>query len=342
MASTGSRWVGRTLVVVLSALGGCDAEVQFWDSIDETIDLRDDEADGPGLHDPYVLGSTFELRAEGGAGALVSSDEDVLALEGDGAVAHATAVGPGRAEVSLVDDGGDVIASVDVEVRAPSRVVLHAAGPVLLDRADVPTEAMAPRIVEGGAAMFMVQYFDGATRLAGAAAPELVASEGLVVELVPELLGERRDWLRIEAPSAKGRSPGVDTQELTLFPGADAPIRLDIDVVDPEVVADVDVFASSLDRGVVVATAYDLDGEPVYGVDFEWSTDGAEMIAPDVVRPGPTPATLAARFGELEGAVATGDDAIAAGCAIAPRGGVGGALGLVLALAACRRRRARR
>ena len=340
MASTGSRFE-RACVVVLMALGACDAEVRFSDSIDETIDLRD-AGDG-GLHGPYVVGATFELRAEGLPGALVSSDDDVLALEGDGAVAQVTAVGPGRAEVALVDEDGDVLASVDLEVRAASRVVLHAAGPVLLDRADVPTEAMAPRVVEGGAAIFLVQYFDGATRLAGGAGPEPVASEGLAVEMVPELLGERRDWLRIEALPSRGRSLDVGAQDLTLFAGTDAPIRLDVGVVAPEVVADVDVFASEIDRGVVVATAYDLDGEPVYGVDFEWSsTDGAEVLAPDVVRPGPLPVTLAARFGELEGAVATGDDAIAAGCAIDPRGGLGGAVGVVLALAACRRRRARR
>jgi hypothetical protein len=333
--------MGSVVAASMVAMGGCDAQVLFSDSIDETIDLRDAGDDGAGLHDPYVVGAAFELSAVGGLGTLVSSDAEVLALDdGDDGRALAQAVGPGRAEVSLVDADGDVVASVDVEVRAPTRAVLHAAGPVLLDRADVPTEAMAPRIVEGGAAIFLVQYFDGATRLAGAVGPEPLASAGLGITVLPELLGERRDWLRVEAIGGASRSLDGGAQSLTLFPGADAPIRIDVDVVGAEVVADVDVFASAIDRGVVVASAYDLDGEPVYGVDFDWSpTDGAEWIAPDVVRPGAAPVTLAARFGELDGAVTTGDDPVAAGCSIAAPGGLGAVAWTVLALAACRRRR---
>jgi hypothetical protein len=333
--------VESMVVASMLAVGGCDADVLFSDSIDETIDFRDAGDEGPGLHDPYVVGATFELWAEGGLGTLVSSDADVLALDGgDDGRTLAQAVGPGRAEVSLVDDDGDVVATFDVEVRAPSRAVLHAAGPVLLDRADVPTEAMAPRIVEGGAAIFLVQYFDGATRLAGAVGPEPLASAGLGVTVLPELLGERRDWLRVEALGGASRSLDAGAQFVTLFPGSDAPIRIDIDVVDPEVVADVDVFASEVDRGVVVASAYDLDGDPVYGVAFDWSpTEGAEWIAPDVVRPGAAPMTLAARFGDLDGAVTTGDDPVAAGCAIAAPRGLGAMTWMVLALAACRRRR---
>ena len=342
--------IGRSLVRAVSLASalvavGCDTEVWFSDSIDGTIDFAVTTDPEATLHAPYVVGATLELTAHGAIGSLslVSSDPEVLELDAQGAHGHAIARSAGLAEVALVDADGDIVAAVDVEVRTPTRVVLHAAAPLFVDRADVPTEAGSLRVVEGGDAIFLVQYFDGATRLAGGGAVQASASAGLEVEIVPDFLGEHRDWLRLAALER-----GV--QRVTLAIGGEEFTRMDVDVVDASAVADLDLFASeSTDDpagwGVVIASAYDLDGAPLYGVTFDWQlAAGAELVAPNLVRftNAQAPAVLAARFGGFDGELELhdGHGAPAEGCTISRPAATPG-LGLLLLILASRRRRAR-
>lgn len=326
--------------VLAVVAGACDAEVSISDAIDDTIDLVD-RADGV-VHSPYVVGARFELRVDADGAradgiALVSGDPSVLVLDGAGAQVQAKAVAAGTVEVSAVDAAGDVVATIELEVRAPTRVVLHAAGPVLIDRDDITTHVTTPRIVEGGVASFLVEAFDGNTPLAGHGALEAIAGPGVEAVIVPRLAGEHRDWLQL---GGLGRG----ATDVTLSIDGQAFTRLDLEVVGLDAVADLDVFTAD-HAPVAIAAAYDLDGEPVHGAPFDWQLGrGAELLARDIVRyeDGRT-TTLLASVGELESQTEVGEGAQdGAGCRVRGPSGPGsvGALALVVVLA--RRRRAAR
>lgn len=313
-----SVWAVSTLA---AAIVGCDADVALSDSVDDVIDFGHDKDADRSLQAPYVVGARFDVRLpEGGDGAaLASSDDAILQLAGEGSVAHAIALAPGMVEILVLDEGGEIVGATEVEVRMPTRAILHAAAPVFLDRDDVSTEVARPRILAGGEATFLVEYFDGPTRLAGSGGLEAFASDGAIARTSGELLGERRDWLTIG-----GAESGIE--QVTLAVGGEAFTAIDVDVVDAAVVADLDVFASetSGDRaapGVVIATGYDLDGEAVYGLGFQWRlANGAEQVGVDIVRyaADTAPMQLVASYGELEGAAAIhADPADAdAGCSV--------------------------
>jgi len=323
---------------------GCDADVALSDSVDDVIDFGHDKDADRSLQAPYVVGARFDVRLpEGGDGeALASSDDAILQLEGEGSVAHAVALLPGAVEILVLDASGEIVGATEVELRMPTRAVLHAAAPVFLDRTDVPTEIARPRIVDGGEATFLVEYFDGTTRLGGSGGLGAYASDGAIARVSGELLGEQRDWLTIG-----GSETGIE--QVVLAVGGETFAAIDIDVVDAAVVADLDVFASesSGDRmapGVVIATGYDLDGEAVHGLGLQWRlAQGAEQVGADIVRyPGDTaPMEIVASYGELEGAAAVhADEADAdAGCNMASARS--SAWALVLFAAALLRRRSR-
>lgn len=327
---------------LLLATFGCDSDFALSDSVDDVIDFAAVAGDRS-LHAPYVVGAHFDLHAPAGVASLASSDDDVLQIEGNGAVVQATAIDAGMVDVLALDDSGDVIGATTVEVRMPTRAVLHAAAPVFLDRSDVSTEVTRPRLAAGGTATYLVQYFDGPTRLWGSGGLEVAGSVGVTVRVDHELLGEHRDWLTVV-----GGEPGVERVALGI--GGETFSEVDIDVVDPSSIADLDVFASDdvgdpNASGVVVATAYDLDGERIDGVPFEWSlAPGAELVAADIVRyrADALPMELFASFGELGGgATVHADEADAAqGCNVGgARPGAWGAWALVLLVVGATRRR---
>ncbi len=330
-----SGWAVPTLAL---ATFGCDADVALSDSVDDVIDFGHDVDADRSLHSPYVVGAQFELRLpEGGDGAaLASSDDTILAIE-DG---HAIAVAPGEVDILVLDAAGDVASITTVEVRMPTRAVLHAAASVFLDRSDVPTEVMRPRIVAGGEATYLVEYYDGATRLAGSGGLEALASDGVAARVSEKLHGERRDWLTIG-----GGESGNEQVSLALH--GEVFTSIDVDVVGAELVADLDVLVSeaATDRaapGVVIAAGYDLDGEAVHGLGFEWRlADGAEQLGTDIVRysAGAGPMEIVASYGELEGTAAVHSDEAdaAAGCNVSPARSNAWAL-VMFALAFLRRR----
>lgn len=297
----------------LLGLGACAPEIRFTDSIDLELDFRADG--GSSLHAPYVEGASLRLRAHDAARdplaldgyTLVSSDPEVLAVDADegedGAIsAAAHAVSRGVADLQLVDGDGDVVASAEVEVRAPTRAVLHAAAPLFLRRDDVPTEAFDPTVLTGGLATFAVAYYDGATRLHGSGTLGALASEGLAASVATTHMLEARDWLQISPAIA-----GLHDVELT---AAGQPFaRVQVEAVEAEAIADVELRGQNEGRAhrddelVVIAQAYDEDGDRIFGAAFDWELAGYPDGEPgDLYRYAYQPKEskpIAASFGEL-------------------------------------------
>ncbi|MCX4240236.1 hypothetical protein [Paraliomyxa miuraensis] len=347
------------LVLGLLATSACGQEVRFTDSIDLTFDLfRQSDA----LHTPYVVGAEFRVCADAlddhalSGMTLRSSDDSTLELgltdeneDGDRLCTSATARAAGEVEI-LVMDADDEVASALVEVRAPDRVELYAAGPLLVDRDDLDPRVDRPKVLAGGTATFEVRYFDGDTRLHGQGALVVRGGADVRAEAVGTVVFEDREWLRL-TPSEEGE------HELGLAtPAGDLP-PVRIDVVSEDAIADVSLHGgdegqrSEGDPMVVYAQAYDEDDAPIYGVEYEWSLGGVpEPGTGDLFRYDLDLSQrneLTAHLGELdataqihagEGEV---DSSNEIGCTIGGRrGGPWALLMLVAGIAARRRRKA--
>lgn len=352
-----ARFARTTSLMALTALGGCSEAIHFSDSIDLVFDLfrQNDE-----LHSPYVVGASFRLcadaRNEGAlsGGALLSSDASILELgpteeddEGRQLCADVVARTAGEVHVS-VEVEGLPLSSTDLEVRAPDRVELYAAGPLLVARDDIDALVQQPQIIAGGTATFEVRYFAGETRLHGQGALSVDGNGGVHAEAISTVLSEDREWIRI-TPSEEGE------HEIALSTPAGSLEALRIDVVGEEAIVDVALHGTDEsehvkgDEMVAYAQAYDEDDAPIYGVEYEWSLGDESMEgAGDLFRydlDPSQPQQLKARRGELdagaeihaaEGVVDSSNDV---GCTIAGRRGGTWALLLLVAGAAARRRR---
>lgn len=352
-----ARFARTTSLLALAALGGCSEQIHFSDSIDLELDLfrQHDE-----LHSPYVVGASFRLcadaRNEGAlsGGALRSSDASILELgtteeddEGRRLCADVVAREAGEVDVS-VEVEGLTISSTDLEVRAPDRVELYAAGPSFVGRDDIDALVEQPQVLAGGTATFEVRYFSGQTRLHGQGALSVDGSGGVHAEAIGTVLTEDREWIRI-TPSEEGE------HEIALSTPAGPLDPLQITVVGEEAIVDVALHGTDEsghakgDSLVAYAQAYDEDDAPIYGVEYEWSL-GGEVVegTGDLFRydlDPSQPQRLRARRGELdvdveihaaEGVVDSSNDV---GCTIAGRRGGAWALLLLVAGAAARRRR---
>jgi hypothetical protein len=270
---------GGWLALVLAATG-CDEGIRFADAIDLESDFRADD-DGE-LHTPYAIGATVRVYAEGPgmAGAtLESSDPTVLDLVADpeahrgriGADAHA--VGPGVAELRVVTRDGETIASTDVEVRAPSRAVLHAAAPQFVERDDLAVVSATPSVIALGSALFEVQLFDGATRLHGSGGLSASADAAVDVRVLATFHGETREWLQV-SPNAVGN------HEVRLAAAGESFATTVIAAVDAVAIADVRLHGEADDAAgdgewvPLVAQAYGHDHQPIHGVAFAWELAG--------------------------------------------------------------------
>lgn len=351
-----------TLALVLgsTALAGCAQDIQFSDTIDLEFDLlrRSDS-----LHTPYVVGAEFSLCAdsarEGQLRGMSLRASDPVRLEvgpteifddEDHMCAPATALASGDVTLEVVDDG-DVVASVDLEIRAPDRAELLAAGPLLVGRSDLDPRTEQPQILDGGTATFQVRYFAGQTRLHGQGALRVESTEALSAEAVGTVLFEDREWLRI-TPHQTG------TATLPLATDAGPFQTLTVEVVDEDAIADVALHGGDErdrkagDPMVVVAQAYDEDDRSIYGVEYEWSLDGhAEPGTGDLFRYDFDPSRreeLVALHGDLdahveisagEGEVDSSNDV---GCSMGGRSGGRWALLLLGVIGLRRRPRGRR
>jgi hypothetical protein len=321
-SATPSR--GRVLTkrswVMLSAtiaLGGCSSELHVSDDVDLAFDFER-TGDRGELHSPYVEGATLRVRVRDDAGrdaidldgyTLESSDPEVLvvgasAQVGDAVIAEAEAAAEGIAELWLVDRRGEVIFSTEMEVRVPTRAVLHAAAPLFLGRDDVPSIAEEPEVLVGGVATFMVEYFDGSTRLSGSGALGIGSGGAVVAEVVPEHMHERRDWLRVTPASA-------GLHEIELRAHGQRFSRVQLESITTDAIAELALRGQDQGRArrdqqlVVIAEAYDEEGDRIFGAVVDWELAGGPDGEPgDMYRYAYEPAqskSLAATLGDLRG-----------------------------------------
>ncbi|MBC8072346.1 MAG: hypothetical protein IAG13_28750 [Deltaproteobacteria bacterium] len=313
-APTTRSWVMLSAAI---AMGGCGSELRVSDDVDLAFDFER-TGDRGTLHSPYVEGASLRVRVRDDAGrdaldldgySLASSDPEVLLIgpseqSGDAVVAEAEAAAEGIAELWLVDRRGEVISGTEIEVRAPTRVMLHAAAPLFLDRDDVPSAVDEPQVLVDGVATFMVEYFDGSTRLFGNGTLGVSADGPLVAEVAQEHMHERRDWLRV-TPTAAG------LHELELRAHGQRFARVQLESITTDAIAELALRGQDQARArrdqqlVVIVEAYDEDGDRIFGAAADWELAGGPDGEPgEMYRYAYQPAqskSLAATLGDLRG-----------------------------------------
>ncbi len=271
------------LIGLLSA--GCQ-DMYLSDNIDIDFDFHPLRGASDSLHTPYVLGTEVTIYAHDAldddeeSWRLECLDESVLRVDEhlDGHI-RCTAVGVGTAELRVYDESGEVVHTGEVEVRAPNRSQLYAHGPLIIGQeAGDPRvgEGETIRVLEGGMASFLVRYFDGDQRLYGNGV--LVAESAGQIELFEEttFLAENREWLQLR-PNATGFF-NVELYAGDLEVGSVRVEGVTASEVDHvELIGQSERGADTDDPLVILAQAYDEDGDPVYGVEYQWDVGGFEQ-----------------------------------------------------------------
>lgn len=265
------------VTLVTSSLMGCHT-VYLSDDIDLELDFSLRPSDE--LHLPYVRGTAVRISAHSSdpddnehGWSLSSSNPAVLRIDwqGDGS-ASCVAEAVGSSVVCVHDAGGDELHCSTITVRAPTRVTLHAHGPLFLDRPEAEARVGRPKILEGGTATFLVRYFDGDTRLYGNGVLEAHATSPIALEPQTSFLFENCEWLQL-TPGL----PGHHVVELAV--GGRSVGTLDVDAVTPAAVREIELLTEGEggredgDELVVLAQALDAGRGVVYGAEFTWDLD---------------------------------------------------------------------
>jgi hypothetical protein len=276
--------MGLALALVGAA---CGPTYSMTDDIDLTFDLAltprrfDDN-----LHSPYVRGAALTVFAHSSddkedlqGWSIESSDPAVFRI--DGAVAsggrdlamHGEAVGEGTAVLTLRDPRGHAVGHGVAEVRLPDAIELDAHGSLILGRDDEARVTEA-RVLAGGAATYLVRYFQGGRELHGNGVLSADVPAGMTAEPRTTFLFEDREWLTLHTTS-------VQTGPLQLLADGVAVAILPVAVVPESAIADVVVLTEPEsghkdgDWLAALAQAYDAGGARIFGVDYQWNVDGA-------------------------------------------------------------------
>ena len=280
-----------TVLALIPLLGACAPGTWFSDDVDLELNFSLlNPLTGPSdtLHTPYVQGARVRLHAHDSRDRgnyldgcwLESSDEDVLLLswpeyssDGDLVSTDAEAIGEGTAELRLIDADGRVLDTTEVEVRFPSHVELHAAGPLFVDHPDMDPATEDPAILTGGLATFQVRYFDGDQRLFGNGTLGAIGGGDIGVDVDQTYLFENREWLRLSPDSDGWKEVGLTV--------AGRPLQeVHVEGVLAEDIESLEIFGSSEvgardeEWMVLLAQAFDTRHEPVFGVEYAWDVDG--------------------------------------------------------------------
>jgi hypothetical protein len=267
-------------IVALSAvLAGCGG-VRLADSVDLTFDWNILTGPSNELHTPYVAGADFRVFTTGvdreatAGWTLESSDPSVLALgptaEGR---ADASALAPGRAVLTVLDERDRPLHSAAVDVRQPDRAELLAHGPLILGRPELQEDWDEIRVVVGGSATFEVEWFEGNTRLHGHGALSATTTGDVTVEPRRTFLFEDREWVTF-TPRSEG------THEVTLRANGQAVRTVRIVAVDESELDRVELYGMDESRArrgqllTVLAQGYDAEGRALFGVEYQWTLDG--------------------------------------------------------------------
>lgn len=263
--------------LVAFAAAGCHSYA-LADDVDTVWDLSPTPSDH--LNTPYVIGATVGVRALGVDDDLekftvTSEDESVVRCVADGeGGSECTMVSPGTATLDLLKDG-DVVHTSDVEVKIPTSATLTPRGPILVaaseDDVDPVTDA---RVLVGGTATFLVRYFADGELLSGTGALGVETKSGDAVGTATDLsFFESREWLQV-SPTSQGPSVltiTADEHPVATFAIAGVPASA---VADVALDRESESGAKDGDWLVVLANATDKDGEPIFGIDYDWDIDG--------------------------------------------------------------------
>lgn len=359
------RFACLVFAACASALAGCQS-YYFADSVDFELDFTPLTGPSDQLHSPYVTGAHFSVfarstdeDADRSAWTIESSDPAVLRVERTASgEATVVAVGPGTATVLLHDgeDGGAVVHTEQIEVRAPATAELLWHGDLLIGRTEQAARVDDARIVEDGTATFLVRWLDETgRRLSGNGALRVEAQTEIDANVVRSFLFEDRDWLQL-TPRTLG------THGVAIFAG-DSPVgSFHVEAVGPDAVAEI-VLEGQSEAGhargaclVMLAVAKDAAGDRIFGAEYAWDVDGEGLRGyGDVLHYDFDPAlpvTVGATFGDARSEAtvhASGgyyvSSSNAVGCSVSGAGTRAGLASLVpLALAGvwlARRRRER-
>lgn len=283
------------LVLSVSVLSGCPQDqVNFSDDLDMVFDFKPFNPLHPppdDLHIPYVVGAEFRMYA--------FRDHDRMSLEDSWAESMdhtildirdrqsdkewsdfaCAALRPGVTEVVLYRSASSEKewGRAFVEVAQPDRVDLTFAGPFFIHTDPDDYRVLGTvNVLAGGTATFLVEYFQGTRRLYGNGVLEArVRGPGMEAWSAQTYFFEDREWLQVAA-----LEPGNHVVDLSVDGVAVGTLSVraltDNDVAFIELRAESDRHAEDGETLAVLALGYSGGGEPIYGIEFDWSIDGQQ------------------------------------------------------------------
>jgi MYXO-CTERM domain-containing protein len=284
--------LGICAVGIALAAAACGPTYSMTDDVDLTWDFTlTPRRFEDNLHSPYVRGAAvvvFAHSSDNGENlrgwTIESSDPSVFSIEGADTtstgrdlVVRGQAVGEGTARLTLRDTGGNAVGHGVAEVLVPDAVEVDAHGSLILGRDDEAAVREA-RVLAGGTATYLVRYLRGGRELHGNGVLSVDAPAGVTGTPRTSFVFENREWLTIDTTTA-----GNATMRLFAdgAPAGTLPI-----ITVPESTIDNIVLLTESERGhddgewmAALAQAYDVTGERIFGVDYEWKIDGAMQVA---------------------------------------------------------------
>jgi hypothetical protein len=281
---------GSCAVVVALAVAACGPTYSITDDIDLTWDFSftpwrfEDN-----LHSPYVRGTTVTVYARSSddedlrGWSIVSSDPEVFRIDGVASTedhhlaVRGQAVGEGTAQLSLRDPRGHAVGHGVAEVRVPDAIELDAHGSLIMGRND-EAQVSEARVLAGGEATYLVQYFRDGRQLHGNGVLSVDVPAGVTAQPRTTFLFENREWLTLDTTAA-------GTGSLQLLADGVEVATVPLVVVPDSAIADVVVLTESesgRNEGewlVALAQAYDAAGTRIFGVDYQWNVNGAMQTA---------------------------------------------------------------
>ena len=273
--------------MLLFSFFACSSEVVLRDDLRSSTSISDDEP--VALSGPYREGSTFGLAVHGSAGALKglslrSTDRAVLSVDDEGQqttdntgepelLFQADAMGAGVTEIVVENAAGEELLRTEIEVREANRVELI---PLALSLVDPTTEAVElPQLVAGFESAFLVNSFDDDQVLAGVGAMDARSDIDVFAIVQAESYNGSVDVLRID-PDSEGEHAvefwNIDAKH-AFATAAIVAVHPDI-AISSGIVAPDETGAETGEELYVAATAFDADGESVFGSEFTWGHDG--------------------------------------------------------------------
>jgi len=243
------------------------------------------------LHTPYIKGAPVTVFVTAGekddltGWSVYSTDSSVFELTGSALdedkhaiTAWGRAVGDGTAGLIVEDKKGKQVGVDEAEVLSPDRGELKSHGYLILRQEDQALEDEL-RIVAGGTATYLVNYYNGNRELHGNSVLTVDPPSAVVAQPRTSFLFENREWLTVTAAAAAGN------ENLTLRANGSAFATVPVVTVPESDMKNVSLLglpeAGHKDGEwlVLLAQAYDASQRKIFGVDYTWTIDGVHSIA---------------------------------------------------------------